>query len=120
MGDGPGSSLRSGIQRMAGEKIPASVRRLFWEYGDREIRWPEDASLIIRKVLQDGTWDDLRWLRGKIGDEGIRRRLLRHEGGGLDRRRLSFWRAVLDLPEDQVNAWMKRLENSPWERRYRE
>ncbi len=97
--------------------LPPSVAKLFWEYDVDSVFLPEHLDLVIGKVLQVGTWDDVVWLRREVGDQAIREWLLRHEGRGLDVRRLSFWQLILDLPAERVNAWIERVRSDPWERR---
>lgn len=99
-------------------KLPKGVRDLFWEYEADAIAWPEDADLIISKVLHAGTWDNVRWLRRLIGDAALREWLLQHKGAGLEPRRLRFWQCVLDLPRREVDTWLAQHTENPWQDRW--
>lgn len=99
-------------------KLPKSVSGLFWEYDPDAITWSEDADLIISKVLHTGTWEDVRWLRRTLGDAGLRDWLLQHKGAGLEPRRLRFWQLILNLPKREVDAWLARHNQNPWQRRW--
>lgn len=99
-------------------KLTKSIRELLWEYDKRSVSWPEDADLIIRKVLHSGTWDDIQWLRRTLGDPQLRNWLLERQGAGLDARRIRFWQLALELPEDRVREWLERNRQNPWQQRW--
>lgn len=100
------------------EPLPEALRGLFWEYDFDELSWDEDRDLILRRVLSDGPWEMVQWLRRRAGDSAVRDWIRQRRGRGLSRRQLRFWQLVLDLPETEVDAWLAARAPDPWERRW--
>jgi len=94
--------------------IPERLRPLFWDVDFDELRWPRDLDQVTLRVLTDGDWESIRWLRSTLTDQGLRRWLLAREGRGLDPRRLRFWQLVLGLPKRRVDAWVSAMRSDPW------
>jgi len=51
------------------------IKPLFWEYDPEEIDLEKDQRLVIKRVLSNGSVEDLRWLREAFGDEEQQRNL---------------------------------------------
>lgn len=98
--------------------LPESLRGLFWEYDFESLSWDEDRDLIFRRVLAEGRWEAVQWLRSRVGDSELRAWIREHRGRGLSRRQLRFWQLILDLPEEEVDAWLEARRGDPWERRW--
>jgi hypothetical protein len=77
----------------------------------------KDRDMIIRRVLSNGSWDAVCWLRKEVGDQELREWLIAHNGRGLTARQLRFWALLYDLPIRQVNRWVQRAQNSVWGQR---
>lgn len=101
----------------AAAPLPESLRGLFWEYDFDDLSWQEDRHLIFRRVLSAGPWETVQWLRRRAGDRAIREWIRENRGRPLSRRQLRFWQLVLDLPSEEVDAWLDAREGDPWERR---
>ncbi len=99
------------------ERLPQSVRDIFWEYEKGSISWQKDRDLIIKKILHHGSWDALCWMRSVIDDESLRTWLIDHDGAGLDAKRLRYWQLILNLPVSNVNKWIQTYRDNPWSRR---
>ncbi len=97
--------------------MPSWLSAYFWDYSFGELSWEADRDLIIRRLLTEGSWDAVTWLRQHLGDDGLRHWLIAHRGRGLSPRQLSFWSLILNLPHQQVAGWMNISRNSPWSRR---
>jgi hypothetical protein len=97
--------------------LPDSVRKLFWDTEIRALRLDRHQEAIIARVLAVGTWADVTWLRGTIGDPALREWILRHEGRGLTPQQLRFWQLLLDLPRRQVDLWLQSASRQVWDRR---
>ena len=96
---------------------PPSVQSLFWDYEADALDWPADRNLIVRRVLSDGTWDAITWLRDRMGDAALRRWIETRSGDALSPRQLRFWELVLDLPSDRVDEWVDARRTSVWANR---
>jgi len=99
------------------KRLPAHVLDLFWEYSKKELSWQEDADLIIRKVLESGGWDSVKWLITTAGCAWLKSWMLQRRGAGLDPKRLRFWQLALNLPKDTVDAWIAENNSNPWQGR---
>ncbi len=99
------------------ESLPKSLKPYFWDYPFSKLSLSTDRDLIIRRILANGSWDAVRWLKRKIGEENLRKWLIAHHGRGLSPRQLRYWELVLDLPKRQVDAWVKAAKETEWNRR---
>ena len=99
------------------ESLPGFLSAFFWDCDFAALSLHEQRDFIIRRLLQRGSWDALTRLRAETGDAELRSWIERHHGGGLSSRQLRFWQAVLDLPPQHVNRWVRANASQPWERR---
>ncbi|MDZ7363399.1 MAG: hypothetical protein ONB46_22170 [candidate division KSB1 bacterium] len=97
--------------------LPSFLKPFFWDTGFSRLKWNCHRDFIIQRILAEGDWKAVQWLRRKIGNEALRAWLLQHQGRGLDKRRLRFWELILPLPHKIVNAWLKSLQSESWEER---
>jgi len=98
-------------------RLPAKLRRFFWEYNFRELSWEEDRDLIVAKILSRGGWESITWLRSQMDARELRDWILHRQGRGLSPRQLRFWELVLKLPHRQVNAWLAAPARRAWDQR---
>src|SRR5512138_595735 len=99
------------------ESLPKSLKPYFWDYPFSKLSIHADRDLIIRRILANGSWDAVRWLKKKIGEENLRKWLIAHQGRGLSPRQLRYWGLVLDLPKHQINDWVNSAKTNPWGKR---
>jgi len=97
--------------------LPKQLRPFFWDYEFSQLSLAKDRDLIIRRVLSNGSWDAIRWLRTRLGDRVLREWLIAHHGRGLTPRQLRFWGVLYDLPIRQVNRWVKTAQTGVWDNR---
>ena len=95
-------------------RLPKSLSKFFWDCPFHELAWERDRDFIVRRLLTVGSWDAITWLRRRTGDAALRDWLLLHRGGGLNPRQLRFWGLILDLPQKQVDVWVKAARRSVW------
>ena len=107
--------MRMGNSLMAKSELPQNLAALFWDCDFSSIDLQRHRSFIIRRILEQGNWQALSWLRQTLGDRLIREWFLKKQGGGLDPRRLRFWGLVLDLPIRDVDAWVRKARANPWQ-----
>ncbi|MGH2581926.1 MAG: DUF6922 domain-containing protein [Anaerolineales bacterium] len=98
-------------------ELPEELRTYFWDVQFRDLSWQADGAFILRRVLTDGSWEAVTWLRKTLGDSALRRWLVTHRGRGLSPRQLRFWALILGLPKHQIDAWIRAVQASPWQRR---
>ena len=97
--------------------LPADVRSLFWEYGDRELSLDYDRDFVSGRILSAGDWSSIQWLRQQIGDSAIADYLDRTAARLLSPRQIRLWQVLLDLPEDIVARWLAKDARRLWDRR---
>ena len=98
-------------------RLPEQLLSLFWDYAFSQLSLATDRDLIIRRILINGSWDAVRWLRKRLGDPELRDWLITHRGRGLTPRQLRFWGVLYDLPARQVNQWVKTAQTGVWDKR---
>lgn len=111
----PRSAPKKAVKR---SRLPARVRRLFWEYGSSQLTWKQDRDLIIARVLAVGDWEAVQWVRRRLGDVALRAWLLERRGAGLSPRQLRFWELILNLPHRHVDAWLADPGRQAWDGRH--
>ena len=93
------------------------MRWLFWDCDFDSLDMDEYRDFLIHRILGNGDWSAIEWLRGSVGDAAIRDWFLSGRGAKLDPRGLRFWGVILDLPEPVVDAWVAKARLSRWNRR---
>ncbi len=63
------------------------------------------AAMIIERVLERGTWDEVRWLFTCYGERRVAEWVQRHGFRLLSKRSFALWRLVLDISDYVAPAW---------------
>lgn len=95
-------------------QLPETLRKLFWDHDFDRLSWERDQDLITARVLVSGPWPSIRWLRRRLGDDGLKRWILSRHGRGLSPQQLRFWQLILDLPSQAVDTWLAAAATDPW------
>ncbi len=98
--------------------LPNDLKSLFWDYNFEDLSWDEDRTLIIRRILISGPWNTVQWLRTRLSNDELRHWIIDHRGRGLSPQQLRFWQLILDLPAQQVDAWLTDQRSNPWHHRH--
>ncbi len=98
-------------------ELPESLRPLFWDSDFDHLDGHEHRDFIIRRVLAEGAWETVCWLRTELGNAPLRDWILRHQGRSLTPQQLRFWELILDLPSEAVDSWLQSEERKIWELR---
>lgn len=99
--------------------LPPSVVRLLHDCDPRSVRWEEHRGFLVDRILSEGDWETIRWLRRAAGDAALRERIVSTKGRRLSPRQLRLWQVLLDLPEEEVTAWLRDPRRSIWDGRNR-
>jgi hypothetical protein len=97
--------------------LPQMLKSVFWDYPFAKLSWKHDRELIIRRVLANGSWETVRWLRNTLGDDRLRKWLITRQGKGLSARQIRYWALVLRIPQREANIWVKSAIENPWGKR---
>ena len=78
-------------------RIPIGLKPYFQEYDIARLDITRDANLIIQRVLEFGTWDELRWLFETYRSKRIRLFLREHGERLLKPITFNYWRKLLGI-----------------------
>jgi hypothetical protein len=96
----------------------ASLRpELLWDVADDAVDRVRHRAFLVGRVLGHGSVDEIRALRRDLGDAELREHLLRSRGRRVDRRRLRYLEAILDLDRAAVDAWLADPARRVWDGR---
>jgi hypothetical protein len=98
-------------------QLTENLQRYFWDYDPGSLSGKLSRHTVVTRLLQEGGWDAVQWLRESVGDEYLRTMIISRRGRGISPKRLRFWELVLDLPHEQVDAWVAAQQANPWYRR---
>ncbi len=78
-------------------QIPIGLKSYFQEYDIARLDITNDANLIIQRVLEFGTWDDIRWLFATYRSKRIRMFLRGYGERWLKPVTFNYWRKLLGI-----------------------
>jgi hypothetical protein len=99
------------------EPLSRHLRPFFWDCDFRHLSLDSHTDFIVGRLLAEGDWDSIRWLRRRVGDRALRGWFNRRSGAGLSPRTLRFWGLVLRLDRSKVDTWIAQQRENPWHRR---
>ena len=95
--------------------LPERLRSLFWDCEFAALDDSRDRDFVVGRILASGTWDNIRWARRYYGDGVIREWIMRHRGRSLTGPQVRFWEVLVELPGEEVTAWLRSPERRIWE-----
>ncbi len=84
-------------ERMEANQIPDGLRPHFQEYDPNHLNLEKDAALIIQRVLEFGTWEEVCWLFATYGGARIRLFLRNRGERMLSPVTFHYWRKLLKV-----------------------
>ena len=78
-------------------RLPDRMRPFFQEYDLEDIQITRDADLIIQRLLDEGDWEDARWLFQQYGKVRVRRFLIERGERWLQPVVFNYWRKLLGI-----------------------
>ncbi|HSN86037.1 MAG TPA: hypothetical protein VL025_04730 [Thermoanaerobaculia bacterium] len=97
-------------------KVPKRFRWVFWDVDTGALDTASGRDYIIPRVLELGRLEEVRWLIGTYGMDGIHQFLREVGHPELSRRTLGFWRAALKAEGETWASppeW-RRSKAAPW------
>jgi hypothetical protein len=95
--------------------LPASTAWLFPEYDFADMDPEEHAGVIIERVLERGSWDELRWLFTRYGEPRVAEWVRRHGFRLLSRRSFALWQVALGVDDYVAPTWAREAkEMAAW------
>lgn len=77
--------------------LPHFLKTFFWDYDFRSIRWETDRDLVTARIVSQGSWDAIIWLRSVISDKELKKWIVQRKGAGISPERMRFWELILKL-----------------------
>lgn len=108
--------LGRGILRLVKPSVQISAA-LLWDVPAERVDGAAHREFLIGRALGHGSVDAIRALRRDLGDTAIRDHLERTRGRKIDRRRLRYFEAILDLDRAAVDSWLADPSRRIWDGR---
>src|SRR3990170_447925 len=90
---------------LAPNGLPVTSKWLFPEYDFGRMNPDAYAGVVIERVLDRGSWDEIRWLIMRYGKRRVARWVREHGYRRLDRRTFEYWRWMLGVKRYKVPPW---------------
>jgi hypothetical protein len=92
---------------LAPNGLPASSAWLFPEYEFARMNTDEYTGVIIERILDRGSWAEIRWLLETYDKRKIAKWVRAHGYRRLDRRAFAYWRDMLGIKRYTMPPWEK-------------
>ena len=103
------------IVLLAENELPMDSAWLFPEYDFAGMNLEDYRGVIIERVLERGSWDQIRWLFKTYGEPLVAKWVQRHGFRLLSKRSFALWRISLGVDDYSVPAWMITAKDmEPW------
>jgi hypothetical protein len=97
------------------EDLPASTAWLFPEYEFESMGLESHSGVVMERLLEQGTWAQVRWLSATYGEKRVARWVQRHGFRLLSKRSFALWRLALDITDFHAPEWaIEAREMEPW------
>lgn len=93
--------------------IPADMAWLFPEYAFVTMDVQTHRGVIIERVLERGSWEQLRWLFATYGEAAVADWVSKHGFRLLSRRSFALWRLVLNVETYHAPDWAIAAKQQP-------
>jgi hypothetical protein len=74
------------VQNFSNISLPEQLRALFLDVTFEDLSWDLHHDFIAARILERGSLQDIKWLRGHWGDIALRDYILNRRGKGLNPR----------------------------------
>jgi len=94
-------------------QLPEDTAWLFPEYDFEKMGVESHRGVIIERILEKGTWDQLRWLFSTYGEKNVAEWVRKHGFRLLSKRSFALWRLALGIKKYQAPDWaieMKKMD----------
>lgn len=95
------------------EFAPADMAWLFPDYVFAEMDLQMYEGVIIERVLERGSWGQLRWLFATYGEAEVASWVRKHGFRLLSRRSFALWQLALDIKTYEAPEWAMAARQAP-------
>jgi hypothetical protein len=100
---------------IAENNLPMDSAWLFPEYDFEDMNLEEYQGVIIERILERGSWGQIRWLFNSYGETLVAEWVQRHGFRLLSKRSFALWRLSLGIKDYTASPWMiTAKEMEPW------
>ena len=87
--------------------LPSDSAWLFPEYDPSSLEVERHSGVIIERLLERGSWDQVRWLFDTCGEDRVADWVRRHGFRLLSKRSFALWRLALGIEEYVAPEWAR-------------
>jgi hypothetical protein len=96
-------------------KLPADADWLFPEYAFESMNLQDHRGVIIERVLERGSWKQVRWLFATYGEAKVAEWVRQHGFRLLSKRSFALWKLALKVDDYVAPDWaVQAREAEPW------
>jgi hypothetical protein len=100
---------------LTANRLPAGADWLFPEYEFASMNLRDHRGVIIERLLERGSWEQVRWLFATYGEAEVAEWVRQHGFRLLSRRSFALWRLVLGIADYVAPDWaVQAREAEPW------
>lgn len=85
--------------------MPPDMAWLFPEYALAEMGLQTHRGVIIERILERGSWEQVRWLFAVYGETAVTRWVQKHGFRLLTKRSFALWQLALDIETYEAPDW---------------
>jgi hypothetical protein len=93
--------------------MPPDMAWLFPEYDFAEMDLQTYQGVIIERVLERGSWEQVKWLFATYGETAVARWVQKHGFRLLSKRSFALWRLALDVETYEAPDWAVAAKKLP-------
>lgn len=97
--------MKTAASELKQPNIPVDMAWLFPEYAFAMMDVQTHRGVIIERVLERGSWEQLRWLFATYGEAGAADWVSQHGFRLLSKRSFALWRLVLNVEHYHAPDW---------------
>lgn len=94
------------------KKLPIELKKYFWDVDFEDLAFDKDKNFIIKRVLDRGDTNSLKWLRTKCSDSEISNVI--KQTRDLSSQTANFWSDVFQLDKSRVVCLQKPYSPIPF------
>ncbi len=99
---------------LAPNGLPQSSQWLFPEYDFAQMMPDEFAGVIIERILDRGSWQEVNWLFERYGEHRLTEWVRAHGFRLLSPRSFALWRLNLNITEFVAPEWAQQAKAMTW------
>jgi hypothetical protein len=103
------------IALSAENNLPLDSAWLFPEYEFTYMNLENHRGVIIERILERGSWNQIRWLFKTYGENSVADWVRKHGFRLLSNRSFALWRLTLGINDHHAPEWViSAKEMEPW------